>query len=393
MKNNDIESKINNIADSKKDNIKMGINDTLYLCVENISRKIGVAVDILNDKLEELSKNYSKVLYMQFLINRKGFDKVAYSNSNDLEKVSNILYDDNVRMFLDTCLSYKEYEKIYKLLYPKNYKLYLKEMNVDIKDNKHTSVESFCSLMQVLCKSKKSLIKLNDLIEKYDNVPKVHKFKKIKTIMNDDNIEEKLVEEPYRKYMASLNIYLSKNKTLINQIKLIISLYNDLSSVDINDDYNKFKLLYDEIYRLIKKTALNDDIFEEIKLEARKMMKEYEEKNFNSKNNSNTKTKDELIKYGNRSDRKSEYEKKKLKGEIKELKKNLSSNDKLWEEILVDELTSLDKNMKNDFVVNYMSYLPSNKDNDLKKIALVTMKELEYKDFDKDIINALKKVL
>ena len=49
--------------------------------------------------------------------------------------------------------------------------------------------------------------------------------------------------------------------------------------------------------------------------------------------------------------------------------------------------------MKNDFVVNYMSYLPSNKDNDLKKIALVTMKELEYKDFDKDIINALKKVL
>ena len=72
-------------------------------------------------------------------------------------------------------------------------------MNVDIKDNKHTSVESFCSLMQVLCKSKKSLIKLNDLIEKYDNVPKVHKFKKIKTIMNDDNIEEKLVEEPYRK--------------------------------------------------------------------------------------------------------------------------------------------------------------------------------------------------
>lgn len=211
--------------------------------------------------------------------------------------------------------------------------------------------------------------------------------------MNDDNIEEKLVEEPYRKYMASLNIYLSKNKTLINQIKLIISLYNDLSSVDINDDYNKFKLLYDEIYRLIKKTALNDDIFEEIKLEARKMMKEYEEKNFNSKNNSNTKTKDELIKYGNRSDRKSEYEKKKLKGEIKELKKNLSSNDKLWEEILVDELTSLDKDMKNDFVVNYMSYLPSNKVNDLKKIALVTMKELEYKDFDKDIINALKKVL
>ena len=211
--------------------------------------------------------------------------------------------------------------------------------------------------------------------------------------MNDDNTEEKLVEEPYRKYMASLNIYLSKNKTLINQIKLIISLYNDLSSVDINDDYNKFKLLYDEIYRLIKKTALNDDIFEEIKLEARKMMKEYEEKNFNSKNNSNTKTKDELIKYGNRSDRKSEYEKKKLKGEIKELKKNLSSNDKLWEEILVDELTSLDKDMKNDFVVNYMSYLPSNKVNDLKKIALVTMKELEYKDFDKDIINALKKVL
>ena len=211
--------------------------------------------------------------------------------------------------------------------------------------------------------------------------------------MNDDNTEEKLVEEPYRKYMASLNIYLSKNKTLINQIKLIISLYNDLSSVYINDDYNKFKLLYDEIYRLIKKTALNDDIFEEIKLEARKMMKEYEEKNFNSKNNSNTKTKDELIKYGNRSDRKSEYEKKKLKGEIKELKKNLSSNDKLWEEILVDELTSLDKDMKNDFVVNYMSYLPSNKVNDLKKIALVTMKELEYKDFDKDIINALKKVL
>ena len=147
MKNNDIESKINNIADSKKDNIKMGINDALYLCVENISRKIGVAVDILNDKLEELSKNYSKVLDMQFLINRKGFDKVAYSNSNDLEKVSNILYDDNVRMFLDTCLSYKEYEKIYKLLYPKNYKLYLKEMNVDIKDNKHTSVESLCSLM------------------------------------------------------------------------------------------------------------------------------------------------------------------------------------------------------------------------------------------------------
>ena len=84
MKNNDIESKINNIADSKKDNIKMGINDTLYLCVENISRKIGVAVDILNDKLEELSKNYSKVLDMQFLINRKGFDKVAYSNRNDL---------------------------------------------------------------------------------------------------------------------------------------------------------------------------------------------------------------------------------------------------------------------------------------------------------------------
>ena len=123
------------------------------------------------------------------------------------------------------------------------------------------------------------------------------------------------------------------------------------------------------------------------------MMKEYEEENFKRENNSNINMKDELIKHGNRSDRKSDYEKKKLKGEIKELKKNLSSNDKLWEEILVDELTSLDKDMKKDFINNYMSYLPSNIDNDLKKIALVTMKELEYKDFDKDIIKTLKKVL
>ena len=86
-----------------------------------------------------------------------------------------------------------------------------------------------------------------------------------------------------------------------------------------------------------------------------------------------------------------EYKKDKLKQKIKIKKSSLSSESKLWIDILVDQLLAFDKDMIDNFKTDYKSYLPV-ENNDINEIIDVVIKQLEYKDADEDIIDTLKGV-
>lgn len=340
--------------------------------------RIDDTIDMISSLENKLKRDYEVVCNVKENILNNGFSLVAYDN-DEFEHACVILNSYGYKSFMTSNITYNEYEKLFKLVGKRSGKLFLKDINM--KGNKYLNASSYANMMQRLCKSEKYLKIIDDSRKKII-------IDKNKDIVGGASLLDTLIVEPKNKFMSMTNSFLNDKKLVIKDMAILKELLNNIMYTDISKDYNKFKALSNEIFRIIKRNSFNDELLEDAKVELRGEIKSYEDF-LERLRNKNKVVENKELKLGDRKERINEYKKDKLKHEIKIKKSSLSSESKLWIDILVDQLLAFDKDMIDDFKTDYKSYLPV-ENNDIKEIIDVVIKQLEYKDADEDIIDTLK---
>lgn len=341
--------------------------------------KINDAIIMLETQKEQFEEDIKTVFYTLKLIKESSFENVAYDNTY-LEKSAAILYMYGYNNFMESSITYDDYEKIFKKICGKLYKMFLSDLRMDDK-NEYITPESFSSMMQKLCKSKSFLVKM-------DNNRKTKGTDRKSDILHGDSLTQKLIEEPKNKFISASNNFLAKYKNIVLDISLLINLLTEIMCINYEKNFEKFKLTCHEIFKLLKKNHFQDVIFEDIKRDLRSIIKKQEEK-ITELANSHAVTEEIDIKIGSRTNRISTYEKSKLKQKIKESKSKLSSEDKLWVDIVVDQLLIMEGEFLDDFRCNYVSYLPVDNKN-IKDIINLAILELKYKDANDEVIDIME---
>lgn len=340
--------------------------------------RIDDTIDMISSEENKLKRDYEVVCNVKENILNNGFSLVAYDN-DEFEHACVILNSYGYKSFMTSNITYNEYEKLFKLVGKRSGKLFLKDINM--KENKYLNASSFANMMQRLCKSEKYLKIMDDSRKKII-------IDKNKDIVGGASLLDTLIVEPKNKFMSMTNSFLNDKKLVIKDMAILGELLNNIMYTDISKDYNKFKALSNEIFRIIKRNSFNDELLEDVKVELRGEIKSYEDF-LERLRNKNKVVENKELKLGDRKERINEYKKDKLKQEIKIKKSSLSSESKLWIDILVDQLLAFDKDMIDNFKTDYKSYLPV-ENNDINEIIDVVIKQLEYKDADEDIIDTLK---
>lgn len=340
--------------------------------------RIDDTIDMISSEENKLKRDYEVVCNVKENILNNGFSLVAYDN-DEFEHACVILNSYGYKSFMTSNITYNEYEKLFKLVGKRSGKLFLKDINM--KENKYLNASSFANMMQRLCKSEKYLKIIDDSRKKII-------IDKNKDIVGGASLLDTLIVEPKNKFMSMINSFLNDKKLAIKDMAILRELLNNIMYTDISKDYNKFKALSNEIFRIIKRNSFNDELLEDVKVELRGEIKSYEDF-LERLRNKNKVVENKELKLGDRKERINEYKKDKLKQKIKIKKSSLSSESKLWIDILVDQLLAFDKDMIDNFKTDYKSYLPV-ENNDINEIIDVVIKQLEYKDADEDIIDTLK---
>lgn len=340
--------------------------------------RIDDTIDMISSEENKLKRDYEVVCNVKENILNNGFSLVAYDN-DEFEHACVILNSYGYKSFMTSNITYNEYEKLFKLVGKRSGKLFLKDINM--KENKYLNASSYANMMQRLCKSEKYLKIIDDSRKKII-------IDKNKDIVGGASLLDTLIVEPKNKFMSMINSFLNDKKLAIKDMAILRELLNNIMYTDISKDYNKFKALSNEIFRIIKRNSFNDELLEDVKVELRGEIKSYEDF-LERLRNKNKVVENKELKLGDRKERINEYKKDKLKQKIKIKKSSLSSESKLWIDILVDQLLAFDKDMIDNFKTDYKSYLPV-ENNDINEIIDVVIKQLEYKDADEDIIDTLK---
>lgn len=340
--------------------------------------RIDDTIDMISSEENKLKRDYEVVCNVKENILNNGFSLVAYDN-DEFEHACVILNSYGYKSFMTSNITYNEYEKLFKLVGKRSGKLFLKDINM--KENKYLNASSYANMMQRLCKSEKYLKIMDDSRKKII-------IDKNKDIVGGASLLDTLIVEPKNKFMSMINSFLNDKKLAIKDMAILRELLNNIMYTDISKDYNKFKALSNEIFRIIKRNSFNDELLEDVKVELRGEIKSYEDF-LERLRNKNKVLENKELKLGDRKERINEYKKDKLKQKIKIKKSSLSSESKLWIDILVDQLLAFDKDMIDNFKTDYKSYLPV-ENNDINEIIDVVIKQLEYKDADEDIIDTLK---
>lgn len=340
--------------------------------------RIDDTIDMISSEENKLKRDYEVVCNVKENILNNGFSLVAYDN-DEFEHACVILNSYGYKSFMTSNITYNEYEKLFKLVGKRSGKLFLKDINM--KGNKYLNASSYANMMQRLCKSEKYLKIIDDSRKKII-------IDKNKDIVGGASLLDTLIVEPKNKFMSMINSFLNDKKLAIKDMAILRELLNNIMYTDISKDYNKFKALSNEIFRIIKRNSFNYELLEDVKVELRGEIKSYEDF-LERLRNKNKVVENKELKLGDRKERINEYKKDKLKQKIKIKKSSLSSESKLWIDILVDQLLAFDKDMIDNFKTDYKSYLPV-ENNDINEIIDVVIKQLEYKDADEDIIDTLK---
>lgn len=341
--------------------------------------KIENAIKMLSLNEDKVKKDYNYILNTKNSIIKDGFEKIIFNN--DFKKACTILKLYGYKAFMTSSLTYDGYEKLFRKISKRNYNLFLK--NIKMKENRYLDESSYISMMQQLSKSKKYLEKMDDDRSKIV-------IDKKKDVVGGASLTEILILDPRNKFMVMASLFLNDKKLTLKDIATLKELLNNIMYTDISKDYNKFKALSNEIFRIIKRNSFNGELLEDVKVELRDEIKSYED-SLERLRNKNKVVENKEFKLGDRKERINEYKKDKLKQEIKRKKSSLSSESKLWIDILVDQLLAFDKDMIDNFKTDYESYLPV-ENNDINEIVDVVIKQLEYKDAAEDVIDTLKHV-
>ena len=158
--------------------------------------KINDAIVMLETQKEQFEEDIKTVFYTLKLIKESSFENVAYDNTY-LEKSAAILYMYGYNNFMESSITYDDYEKIFKKICGKLYKMFLSDLRMDDK-NEYITPESFSSMMQKLCKSKSFLVKM-------DNNRKTKGTDRKSDILHGDSLTQKLIEEPKNKFIFASN--------------------------------------------------------------------------------------------------------------------------------------------------------------------------------------------
>lgn len=326
--------------------------------------KLKLAKD--NYRKEDLMTNYNKLLEVATIIDKYGhLEKLSFS------------------------MTFDEYKKIMlNSSGPKKLLLKLLESQVSMTGNKFDDVDSYATFISRVISEKNNFKKLDT---KRKNVKKKNRKLLLLPDVEDDYFTYKLVDEPTNKLLTTINyvlLLLEKKKNLVTDS---INIMKEFSYLDPSYDYELCKEKLNEFSKLIKKNvSVSDASYDELKVYLIEELKKHD--NVVKSEVEVTYTDESLYqKVGRREDRKKEHKLKILNDEIKAVRKKMSSDSKTWVDILVDQILEFDSKQLELFTNDPYSYVPSDID-DIDDIVDVTAKELEKRDFNIEVINALTKV-
>ena len=229
--------------------------------------RIDDTIDMISSEENKLKRDYEVVCNVKENILNNGFSLVAYDN-DEFEHACIILNSYGYKSFMTSNITYNEYEKLFKLVGKRSGKLFLKDINM--KENKYLNASSYANMMQRLCKSEKYLKIIDDSRKKII-------IDKNKDIVGGASLLDTLIVEPKNKFMSMTNSFLNDKKLAIKDMAILRELLNNIMYTDISKDYNKFKALSNEIFRIIKRNSFNDELLEDTKVELRGEIKSYED--------------------------------------------------------------------------------------------------------------------
>lgn len=313
---------------------------------------------------EDLMTNYKKLLQVGSIIDKYGcLQKLSFS------------------------MTFDEYNKIISDFEgPKRILIKLLERKVSMNGRKFNDVNSYATLVSSVVAKKKTY-------KKFDEDRKIAKNKGPLLILpdaEDDYFIHKLVDEPTNKLLITINYVLSKLEMKKALATNSINIMREFSYLDPSFDYDLCKEKLDEFSRIIKKyISVADNSYDELKIYLIEELKKYYN---SSKNKTEVVYPDEFYqKLGKREDRKKDHKLKVLDQEITIARKNMSSDSKIWADILVDQILIFDNEQLELFINNPNNYVPSDID-DIDAIIDLAAKELEKRDVSVEIISVLKKV-
>lgn len=319
-----------------------------------------------NHLKEGLMSNYEKLLEVATIIDKHGhLEKIAFS----------MTYDEYKKIILNTSGPKKTFIK-------------LLERNVSMTGTKFNDADSYATFVS-------SVIGRKNSYKKFDAERKEARRNNRNLLflpnVEDDYFTHKLVDEPTNKLLTTIDyvlLLLEKKKNLATNS---VNIMREFSYLDSGLDYELCKEKLNEFSKLIKKNISVADVsYDKLKLYLIEELKKHAN---TQENKTEVVYVDESFyqKTGKREDRKKEHKLKRLNNEISIARKSMSSESKTWTDILVDQILIFDNEQLQLFINNPNSYVPSDID-DIDAIVDLTAKELERKDVDIEVINALKKV-
>lgn len=335
--------------------------------ITDLEKDIKTLKLVKNNCIEEDSMtDYEKLLEVATIIDKYGH----------LEKLSfSMTYDEYKKIILNTSGPKKTFIK-------------LLEKNVSMVGNKFCDANSYAMFVSNVVDRKKSYKKFD---EERKEARKNNKKLLFLPDVEDDYFTHKLVDEPTNKLLSTINYVLSLLQKKIDLATNSINIMKELGYLDLDSDYELCKEKVNEFSKLIKKyVSVADPSYDKIKLYLIDELKKHV-------NAQEIKTKAVYVdetsykKIGKREDRKKEHKLKRLDDEISRVRKSMTSEAKTWADILLDQILIFDNEQFKLFINDPNTYIPSDIE-DIKDIIDLTAKELERKDVNTEVINALKKV-
>lgn len=340
----------------------------------------------LNNYLSDITKEYNLVNSSMKEIEQNGYEYLAFHNNDPIHNIADILIKNGYTGFLKTAMTHSEYCSLIKgkpnsLLLKVLGKSVNKTMEqIKMKDNRVLDAESYCLLMQCLCTSKNNLVYLDSSNKRLSRNKRYN--------ISKTNYVEKLIKDPIETFLSITNAYLIKNTKRIEKLTEIRNLLIKIDDLNIEFDKNDFIGYCNELFSKISDLGFEDKRLTSLKISLKNKIKSFEEDEKKKEVKNDIKT--QFIKFGTKEERMKVYEKNKKQEQLKALKGNLSSDSKLWVEILLSQLQEIDISC---FENDPSTYVPLDEEN-IDDILDVVMLELSFnKENDRlvKILNTVKK--
>lgn len=341
-------------------------------------------ISYLKGYLDETTKEYNIVFDSKTKIEEKGYGYIISHDNSPIYSVAEILINNGYTTFLKAPMTHNEYCALIinkpLAFFKKNIKktVYENFADVKMKCNNLLDADSYCLLMRYLYKIKSNLEFIDSRNESFS---KNKKYNVSKT-----NYVEKLINEPINQFCNLINAYIAQYGKVIKTLEEIIELLEKINELNLDSNHDQFVSYCNEFFEKLSNLPFENKELSTLKINLKEVIKGFakQEETKDSQNDITPKS----IKLGKKTDRMKRYAENKKREELKSLKGNLTSDSKLWVDILLEQLQNIDEA---DFINNPYEYIPMEEEQ-LDLILDVVGMELSSDDTKNEIVKTLKEI-